>query len=313
MLEVAVGVIKNQKGEILISKRSADTHQGGLWEFPGGKVEGSETTGDALKRELLEELDLTIESAIPLIEIEHEYEDLSVHLNVQLVKAYQGEAMGMEGQPIKWVKASDLKQYAFPEANARIVEVLNLPHSYPIVDESIGCTRSMLQHLDRLIGDGYLMIQLRAKSLTEKQFKELAIEAIVKTKKEGVRLFVNTTLEIALDINADAVHLNSKELSSLKGSFLDKKSMVFAASCHGKEDLEQAKKLGALFAVLSPVCETCSHPEATPLGWDVFKALVEPMAIPVYALGGVGPVNMDKAILQGACGVSGISAFHAKW
>jgi len=60
VLNVAVGIIKNQFGEILISQRAKEAHQGGLWEFPGGKLEPGENTYQALKRELFEELGITI-------------------------------------------------------------------------------------------------------------------------------------------------------------------------------------------------------------------------------------------------------------
>jgi len=306
-LKVAVGVIKNQQGEILISKRAKDVHQGGLWEFPGGKLEEGETFEQALKRELFEELAIEVNTAIPLLEIEHQYLDCSVRLGVQMVTTYKGEPIGMEGQPVKWVAVDDLKKYAFPIANKRIVNVLSLPRYYPIVDESIGDAGAMLLHLNQLIADGYLMVQLRAKTLTEESFKRLASQAIEICKKAGVRLFINTTVEIALELKADGVHLSSKRLSKLEASDI---GIPFAVSCHSKVELEHAKLLGAEFSVLSPVQETLSHPGAKVLGWGSFNALVESLAMPVYALGGVGSSDVDTALARGACGVSGIRAFY---
>ena len=60
MLQVAVGVVKNTEGHILISLRDESLHQGGLWEFPGGKIESGETAEQALARELKEELAITV-------------------------------------------------------------------------------------------------------------------------------------------------------------------------------------------------------------------------------------------------------------
>jgi len=306
-LKVAVGVIKNQWGEILISKRAKDVHQGGLWEFPGGKLEEGEAFEQALKRELFEELAIEIDTSIPLLEIKHQYTDCSVRLGVQMVTAYKGEPRGMEGQPIKWVAIDDLKKYEFPVANKRIVEVLNLPRYYPIVDESMGDEAAMLLHLNQLIVDGYLMVQFRAKTLAEESFKRLARQVIEICKKAGVRLFINTTVEIASELKADGVHLSSTQLSRLKDS---KIGMPFAVSCHSQVELEQAKLLGAAFSVLSPVQKTLSHADAKALGWSSFSALVEPLAMPVYALGGVGVSDVDTALARGACGVSGIRGFY---
>ena len=92
MLQVAVGVVKNAKGEILISLRDESLHQGGLWEFPGGKIESGETAEQALTRELNEELAITVIAATPLITIRHQYPDLAVQLNVFLVEHFSGDA-----------------------------------------------------------------------------------------------------------------------------------------------------------------------------------------------------------------------------
>jgi 8-oxo-dGTP diphosphatase len=81
---------------------------------------------------------------------------------------------------------------------------------------------------------------------------------------------------------------------------------MLSASCHNEKDLQQAEKLGVDFCVLSPVLPTRSHPDATPLGWTVFKDLVEKVNVPVYALGGMSPEQEAKALESGAQGVAGI-------
>ncbi len=123
-LHVAVAIIRNQGGQVLIALRDKNKHQGGLWEFPGGKVEAGESVSEALARELEEELDLQVKSSTPLLKIEHDYEDKKVLLDVSEVLEYQGEARGLEGQPINWVKLEQLEQYQFPEANLAIVKFL---------------------------------------------------------------------------------------------------------------------------------------------------------------------------------------------
>jgi len=121
IVNVAVGVIKKNNA-IFICKRAEDQHQGGLWEFPGGKVEAGESVFAALKRELTEEVGITIHSSSQLIVIEHDYGDKCVKLDVHVVSNFSGEARGAEGQPSEWVAISELENYDFPEANAEIIK-----------------------------------------------------------------------------------------------------------------------------------------------------------------------------------------------
>ncbi|MBH0058371.1 8-oxo-dGTP diphosphatase MutT [Pseudoalteromonas sp. SWXJZ94C] len=121
IVHVAVGVIKKNNA-IFICKRADEQHQGGLWEFPGGKVEAGESVFVALKRELIEEVGLTIHSSSQLMVIEHDYGDKCVKLDVHIVSNFSGEAHGAEGQPSEWVAISELENYNFPEANAGIIE-----------------------------------------------------------------------------------------------------------------------------------------------------------------------------------------------
>jgi 8-oxo-dGTP diphosphatase len=125
-LHVAVGVIRNLAGHILLSRRHRGSHQGGLWEFPGGKVEAGESLQQALARELEEELGIVIviDSCEPLLKVRHDYGDKRVLLDVWLVKNFNGEPRGREGQPLQWVPAPRLGDYAFPTANVPIVEAV---------------------------------------------------------------------------------------------------------------------------------------------------------------------------------------------
>ncbi|MEQ8516247.1 MAG: 8-oxo-dGTP diphosphatase MutT, partial [Chromatocurvus sp.] len=114
-LRVAVGVVVSREGRILIARRSAHRHQGGLWEFPGGKVEAGETARQALAREMHEEVGIRVLAATAMLELRFDYPDRSVTLEVFRVDDYSGEASGREGQPMRWVLQSELGDYAFPE------------------------------------------------------------------------------------------------------------------------------------------------------------------------------------------------------
>ena len=126
LIHVAVGVIKNPHGEILIARRNEQAHQGGLWEFPGGKVEAGETVQQALSRELEEELGIQcdIDAMRGLLVVEHDYGDKQVRLDVWWVSGFVGAPEGREGQPLRWVAAENLRQFAFPAANEPIVQAI---------------------------------------------------------------------------------------------------------------------------------------------------------------------------------------------
>ncbi|PCI70836.1 MAG: DNA mismatch repair protein MutT [Piscirickettsiaceae bacterium] len=308
MLNVAVGVIRNEQGDVLISQRAEQAHQGGLWEFPGGKLEARETTFQALKRELSEELGVNISRATPLVRIKHQYTDVEVMLEVLVVTSYEGEARGLEGQPVKWVNTSELKNYNFPAANQRIIRALQLSKYYPIIDSRSGTSEQLLEQLKYLIGQGYTMVQLRAKGVPYSCFKSLAIRAIKMSKAHGVNLYLNSSISTALKLGATGVHLSSKRLSEMTGP-IKQGAISLAVSCHGEESLKKAARVAADFAVLSAVKATTSHPSAKPLGWAKFSTLAENAYCPVYALGGVGLDDIKIAESHGAQGVAGISGF----
>lgn len=126
-VHVMVGVIwgKADKAKsILLAKRPDHLHQGGLWEFPGGKLEQGEEPRDALSRELKEELDIELLAASPLMDVSHDYGDKAVFLDIWQVDDFKGQEQGLEGQKLRWVPLAELDQYAFPAANVAIVERL---------------------------------------------------------------------------------------------------------------------------------------------------------------------------------------------
>jgi 8-oxo-dGTP diphosphatase len=124
LVHVAVGILFNARGEVLISRRPEHAHQGGLWEFPGGKVENGEAVLTALARELREELGVSVIAAQPLIKVSHAYPDKRVLLDVWRVEGYRGEPRGLEGQPLEWLAPRALAERPFPAADAPIIDAL---------------------------------------------------------------------------------------------------------------------------------------------------------------------------------------------
>ena len=122
-VHVAVGVIFRED-LVFLTKRASDVHQGGKWEFPGGKVENNETVQQALLRELKEEVAVDILSCQPLVVIEHDYGDKKVCLEVFLVDNFLNEPTAQEGQQQSWYSLQELQALDFPAANQEIVDLL---------------------------------------------------------------------------------------------------------------------------------------------------------------------------------------------
>tara|TARA_A200000113_G_scaffold184610_1_gene171203 strand:+ start:244 stop:630 length:387 start_codon:yes stop_codon:yes gene_type:complete len=123
IIHVAVGVIA-RGDDIFITLRPDDVHQGGKWEFPGGKVEEGETVLQALTRELAEEVGIIVNRSEPVIVITHDYGDKQVKLDVHRVYDFAGEPHGKEGQQSRWVDVKALHAADFPEANVPIITAL---------------------------------------------------------------------------------------------------------------------------------------------------------------------------------------------
>jgi 8-oxo-dGTP diphosphatase len=125
---VAVAVLINHEGQVLIAQRPIDKHMGGAWEFPGGKVEAGETVFEALQRELLEELGVAINTAKPLMTHCHEYPDRIVNLQVLAITDAPFDGFGdtgKEGQALRWVFPKNLMKSGLLPADQPIAEHLS--------------------------------------------------------------------------------------------------------------------------------------------------------------------------------------------
>ncbi len=111
---------------VLIAKRPADRHMGGLWEFPGGKVNPDELPEDALIRELFEELgiDVTRSCLAPLTFASHGYEEFHLLMPLYVCRIWEGEVEPKEGQELAWVRPNRLNEYDMPPADEPLKAIL---------------------------------------------------------------------------------------------------------------------------------------------------------------------------------------------
>jgi len=233
-----------------------------------------------------------------------------VLLDVWQIEAFSGEIHGREGQVVEWVAVEELGSRSFPPANRPIIQALQLPPAYLITPEPDPLKiTGFLQQFQDCLAHGIRMVQLRAPSMGDKEYAELACRVLPLCRASGALLLLNSEPDLVEQLGADGIHLTSRRLQTCKVRPLPEPFKVLA-SCHGPEQLTQAMTIGADAVVLSPVQATASHPDTVPIGWENFSAWVDGCSVPVYALGGMRPADLSRAQ---QCGGQGIAAIRALW
>lgn len=301
---LVVAAVIRRNGRILIAQRPRDKHMGGLWEFPGGKVEEGEAVGHALVRELEEELGITATTFRPLIRVTHDYPDKAVCLEVLEVSGFGGEPHGREGQAVRWVSEDELPGFDYPAANRPIVTAARLPAHYfiapPDLDEA-----GYHVWLAEAQARGARLLLLRAPALSPGRYVALARELCARCHAGGMRLMLHGDPALLAQVPADGVHLPWSRLAALS-SRPDIGPRWLAASVHDRAELARAEQLGVDFVTLSPVLATPSHPGQPGMGWEAFAGLADRARVPVFALGGMRQGDLEQAWRAGAQGIAGI-------
>ena len=304
----AAAIISADQKQVLIARRPSNVDQGGLWEFPGGKLAPYETGLEGLKRELHEELGVEIVRAQPLIRVHHEYPDKHILLDVWQVHEFAGEPFGREGQAVRWVPMEELANYPFPAANLPILRAVMLPTEYLITKEEADEARFDTLLERALKEDNVRLVQLRAKQLDEAAYLKRAERALRMCHEYGAKLLLNGEPALLEHVDADGIHLTSERLMQLDRRPIAEQKWL-SASTHDQTQLSKAALLGCDFVTLSPLRTTPSHPEVAPMGWHDFQQLVERAGMPVFALGGMTRFDANHARAVGAQGIASIRDF----
>lgn len=305
LVHVAVGVIWRD-GRILIARRPDDVHQGGLLEFPGGKVEPGEGVQQALARELLEETAVSVspEALEPLIRIRHDYGDKEVLLDVWQTHDSTGSPHGVEGQPVFWLAPVELTASDFPAANRPIISAIRLPRQLAITGDVSKAGTAVERCVRGVEYQELPLMLLRLPSLTSEAYTGVVGQCLQRLPDTPV--MVHDRPELVADLPVAGLHLSWRRAASLTERPVPD-DRWFGVSCHNADELAHAAAIGADYATLGPVLPTPTHPEAEGMGWDRFAVLTDTAVVPVYALGGIGPDYLDRAIQAGAQGIAGIS------
>ena len=307
-VEVALGLLRDESGRVLVARRRAEQHLGGLWEFPGGKVETGESAVAALARELREELGIEVTAATACLAIHHVYPPREVLLRVFRVRQWSGTPHGRDGQAVEWRDPQALDPAQFPAANRPILNAMCLPERYLITPEPRdpaavpAVVEAVLAALR--VGDAG-MLQVRAPALGRDAFRAFLAPLASAAAAASVPVLANAPSEWLQGIPGVGLHLPERRWRGLRTR--PRADGWVAASVHDAAGLARVAELGVDFAVLGPVRATATHPGAQPLGWGRFAGVVRESAIPVYALGGMDPGCLTAARLAGAQGIAGIS------
>jgi 8-oxo-dGTP diphosphatase len=307
VVEVAAAVLLRPDGEFLLTQRPSRTVYAGYWEFPGGKVESGETAQQALSRELREELGIDIGRPYPWLTQHYIYPHADVRLEFFRVREWRGEARGIEGQNLTWCRPDAIAVEPLLPANGPVLRALSLPTEYAVSDVKQMGEAMFFSALERRLAAGLKLLQLREKEMSEEAFRRFARTAVDMAHRAGARVLVNGPERLATEVGADGVQLSALQLQATQKR---PEMELVGASVHGREELRRAEALGADFAVLGAIAATPTHPDGRILGWQGFAEIVAGAAIPVYAIGGVKPAQLDEAW---AAGAQGIAMIRGSW
>ena len=300
----------NNKDKVLITKRISGKFLAGYWEFPGGKVKNNEDSFSALSREFDEELGIIIKTASRLVEINHDYPEEKVLLDVWKIHDWEGAPSNLENQEISWSAIRDLIDYKFPEANRHIIQTLYLPDIYAISRESYKDYPHLFSEIVNYFNSGLKIFQIRLGFERNDIFKKNIEKLHDEAKRNDAKLILNGIPSDIESYAVDGIHLKTKDLFKCSSRPISE-DYILGASCHNEIELAQARRLRVNYAFLSPVLPTKSHPKAKSMGWNNFKTLVEQVNFPVYALGGISLSDLKKAKENGAYGIAMIRGMES--
>ena len=299
-VEVVAAILCQPDGQVFLASRPEDKVYAGYWEFPGGKVEPSESLEHALVRELKEELGILPTRFTRWITKIFTYPHATVRLNFFRVWQWQGDPHPHEGQTFAWVDPAQCDVAPLLPANFPVLKGLTLPPIYGISHAQPVGLEIFLQQLDSALENGLRLIQIRDKNLPASERLELACKVVDKARPYGAIVLVSGDLEMARQSGTDGIHLDSAALMNLS---VRPDIEWVGVSCHNLDELAKAGEL-ADFAMLSPVLPTASHPGEPALGWSTFAEWAASSPIPVYALGGQTAETLNDAILHGGHGIA---------
>lgn len=290
----AVAVLVRADGQVLMGQRPEGKAWAGWWEFPGGKVEEGELPGEALVRELQEELGITVAHAYPWLTRQFDYPEKTVKLHFYMVRAWHGEPYGKEGQLLLWQHPRAVTVSPVLPANAPILKALQLPLVYANTDMlSVGET-IFFERFNLALNNGLRLIQVHEPALAKSALIAFAERVVQCATPYAAIVLLRGDIELAQTIGADGVHLEAEQMMSLT----TRPEVPWCiATCHHAEHMAYATMLGLDGVVFA------TAKQAVP-DWANFSSMIIGNTMPVYADVGIDANSLDAAWQSGAHGVA---------
>jgi 8-oxo-dGTP diphosphatase len=296
-IDVAVNVVRDPDGKVLLAERTARQMGAGFWELPGGKIDPGETPQQAAARELVEEIGITAESLTPLMTYEHAFPTKRVRLHIFRVGRWSGAPRGREGQRLAWIDPLSPHISPLLPSNLRVLTALGLPPLMEVL-ELAGPAPALLAHVHEAFSAGVRLIQVCGPNLAPDQRVNIARRISEIAHRFGARvLLAGSALEVGR-AGATGMHSTAEAFARMTSR---PPVSLWSVSCTGANDLARAQALGADLAVVSPVLACATRPL---LGWEGLRRLVAESGLPIYARGGLEIGHLAEALRVGAAGIA---------
>ena len=283
-LSAVLGVLVKED-MVLISRRKRRDSLGGEWELPGGKNKPGETNFDTLRRELKEEIGISVISARPLINVTKKLEEGLLSLDVFEVLNWSGFPEGKEGQETKWISKDAIFGYSFPLYNTSINIAITLPTLAFVTPPLLNGVDEYIEGILRIARSGVKLIQLRPHIADYNKVEQIAVRMDAQLRAMGVILMLNGKVSYFNSSLFQGLHLSQSEAAKYTDRPISKSDLL-STSCHDVAELEHALRIGVDFVYLSPIKRTRTHPDRAPLGWSRLHEMVEKSSVPVFAFQG---------------------------
>ena len=303
LIKAVAAIIEDKNGNILISQRMSHQFMPDYWELPGGKIEPGESSFQAAKRELKEELSIDVKELKIIKTINQSYSDRDVQIEIVKIDQYFGDPIGQEGQRIKWLDIDSILNLKILPTMRPILNLLRLPKIFWITPEQEFKEETLEDLIKVKKNNDVNIIQFRSKIKTNELYLSNFIEIC---KQYNIQLILNT-IDKSFDEDVQGWHLTSQELMSTDTRPCPP-SKILGASVHNMSELEKANEVGVDYVFISPIKETKSHPGVMPLSSKEIKKLMRATNIPAYFLGGLSRDQMEDCEKLGAHGIAGITA-----